>query len=91
MRSLVSNLAGYSVIGRHGFLGTVVRVETARGDGDESIVFRGGISDALRFHVPTTRVRSISAVNRTVTLEVDVVDFAPRLGDDGTVELYLSR
>lgn len=28
---------------------------------------------------------------RTLTLEVDVGDFAPRLGKDGTVELELSR
>ena len=88
MTSLLQNLSGYSVIGRHGYLGTVVDVDVGS---HERIVFRGGISDALLFHVPMTQVRSISACNRTVTLDVDVGDFAPRPGKDGTVELHLSR
>lgn len=87
MTSLLQNLTGYSVIGRHGYLGTVVDDAGSR----ERIVFRGGISDALLFYVPMAHVRSISACNRTVTLEVDVGDFAPRPGKDGTVELHLSR
>jgi hypothetical protein len=91
MKSLLSNLAGYRVIGRHGFLGTVVDVDTVLGDGEESIVFRGGISDALQFHVPAALVRSVSTRTRTLTLDVDVGDFVPRLGQDGTVELHLGR
>jgi hypothetical protein len=91
MKSLMSHLAGYSVIGRHGPLGTVVDVETMLGDGGESIVFRGGVSDALQYHVPAALVRSISPHRRTLVLDVDVGDFVPRLGNDGTVELHLNR
>ena len=91
MRSLASNLAGYSVIGRHGFLGTVVDADATRGEGEGTIVFTGGVSDALRFHVSTTLVQRISERNRTLTVDVDVGDFVPRLGADGTVELHLHR
>ena len=91
MTSLVSNVAGYSVIGRHGFLGTVVRARAEQGDGEDEIVLRGGISDALLFFVPATLVRSVSDRTRTVDVDVDVGDFVPRLGADGTVELHLAR
>jgi hypothetical protein len=91
MRPLLSKLEGYSVVGRHGVLGTVVEVDTPASDGEEFIVFRGGISEALQYRVPATLVRSVSPRNRSLKLDVDVGDFVPRLGDDGTVELRLSR
>jgi hypothetical protein len=91
MTSVLPNLAGYSVIGRHGYLGTVVEVDPIHTGSREGIVFRGGISDALIFHVPASHVCRISPSDRTLTLEVDVGDFAPRPGEDGTVELHLSR
>jgi hypothetical protein len=91
MTSVLPNLTGYSVIGRHGYLGTVVDVDTMHTEPRDSIVFRGGVSDALIFHVPVSHVCRISSSERTLTLEVDVGDFAPRLGEDGTVELHLSR
>ena len=84
----LEHLNGFRVIGRHGYLGTVV---DANPEAEERIVFRGGISDALVFRVPMTRVSSISASNRTVTLDVDIGDFTPRAGDNGTVELHLGR
>jgi len=90
MNAPVSRLVGYSVIGRHGFLGTVVGNESAsRQPAEEMIVFRGGISDSLLFHLPATRLRAISPSRRTVTVEVDVGDFVPRPGERGTVELYI--
>lgn len=84
MTPLQTDLAGYTVIGRHGYLGTVVE------GGGDPIVFRGGISDALLFHVPAAMVATISPGSRSVTLEVDVGDFTPRLGEDGRVELHLT-
>lgn len=84
------DLVGYRVIGRHGELGIVVDGEVFRGAGDgPTIVVRGGVSDALLYNVPATRLLSISREARTVTVDVDVADFVPRLGDDGTVELHL--
>jgi hypothetical protein len=91
MRSLLTKLDGYSVVGKHGVLGTVVDVDTTVGDGEEVVVFRGGVSDALQYHVPTTLVRSVSPRNRILMLDVDVGDFVPRLGDDTTVEPHLNR
>ncbi len=89
MPSDIHQLDGYSVIGTHGFLGTVVEVDTLVADGKEIIVFRGGVSDALEYHVPADQVQSISALDRTLIVDVDVGDFVPRLGTDGTIELHL--
>jgi hypothetical protein len=36
-------------------------------------------------------LRSISPSRRTVTVEADVGDFVPRLGEGGTVELHIVR
>jgi len=95
MKAGLSNVVGYRVLGRHGQLGVVVADDDAEGklgtsDG-ETIVFRGGVSDALLFVLPRSRVRSISPSSRTLTVEVDVGDFSPRPGRDGTVELHLGR
>jgi hypothetical protein len=92
MHSLIQELDGYSVFGRHGFLGTVVGNEGARDDpAGGTIVVRGGISEALLFHLPAASLRSISPSRRTVTVEADVGDFVPRLGEGGTVELHIVR
>jgi len=85
----VANLVGYRVVGRYGLLGFVVEDDRSWDAGEETIAFRGGISEALLFRVPAARVSSISVTNRTVMVDADLGDFAPRLGRDGTVELDL--
>lgn len=55
-----------------------------------TIVVRGGVSDALEYHVPATRLVSISPVTRTLRVDVDVADFVPSFAEDGTVELRLA-
>lgn len=85
------NLIGWRVLGRQGELGLVVDAQDPAGAPDSSkIVVRGGVSDALRYHVPATRLVSISPVTRTVRVNVDVADFVPSFGDGGTVELRLA-
>ena len=86
----LSDLVGYRVFGRQGELGLVVQADALEGAVDSTtIVVRGGVSDALRYHVPTTRLVSISPVTRTVRVDVDVADFIPTFGDAGTVELRI--
>jgi hypothetical protein len=85
-----SALIGYRVDGRHGRLGTVIDAEGEEREAEQSeILVRGGASDALFYHVPSSVVVDVSRERRTVTLDLDVVDFAPRLRDDGSVDLYL--
>jgi hypothetical protein len=91
MAARLHDVTGYRVFGRHGFLGTVVEMYRPDGELGGSMVVRGGISDALRFHVPTELVSHVSGRTRCVRIEVDVEDFAPRLIADGTVELHLGR
>jgi hypothetical protein len=88
-------LVGCGVFGRRGYLATVA-TEQGGDDGNDGndgavILVRGGVSDALVFHLPASRVRSVSPTQRTVTIDADVGDFVPRLGDRGTVELHLVR
>ena len=84
------NLTGWRVLGRQGELGLVTDEDgSAEAPDGSTIVVRGGVSDALRYHVPATRVVSISPVTRTVKVDVDVADFVPSFGDGGTVELRL--
>ncbi len=83
-------LVGFRVDGRHGRLGTVIAADDATVDGESSeLLVRGGASDALTYHVPVSVVGEVSVERRTVTLDLDVVDFTPRLGDDGSVDLFL--
>lgn len=85
-----SQLVGYRVLGRQGELGRVVDAEGLDEAPESSaIVVRGGVSDALIYHVPATRLVSVSRESRTVRVNVDVADFVPSLGDDGTVDLHL--
>ncbi|HSI97513.1 MAG TPA: hypothetical protein VK926_04055 [Gaiellaceae bacterium] len=67
-------------------LGVIVGVGR-RGDRPSALVVRGGISEALVYIVPWERVRSVSVADRHVLLDADLTDFAPRLRDDGTIEL----
>jgi len=84
------DLVGYRVLGRYGELGTVVEVERVEGDVDDrALVVRGGVSDALMYHIPSRRVVSVSSEAGTVIAEVDAADFVPRVIDDGTVVLHL--
>jgi hypothetical protein len=85
------DLIGYRVLGRHGELGIVVDEERVEGPMDSStMVVRGGISDALLFYVPATRLLSVSRDANTIRVDADVGDFLARLGSDGTIELYVS-
>ena len=81
------DLVGYRVLGRYGELGTVVAAATT----DHDLVVRGGVSHALVYVLPIRRIRDVSAKRRTVTADVDVEDFVPSLGDDGTVVLELKQ
>jgi hypothetical protein len=86
----VSDLVGYTVLGRQGELGRVVDADEPDGEPDTAtIVVRGGVSDALVYHVPATQLVSVSRETGTVTADVDVADFVPSFGDGGTVELHL--
>ncbi len=83
-------LVGFRVDGRHGRLGTVVPADDrTAADQISELLVRGGASDALTYHVPLSVVAAVSTESRTVMLDLDVVDFTPRLGDDGCVDLYL--
>ena len=86
-----ADLVGYRMLGRHGELGRVVELEGIEGAPESStLVVRGGVSDALIYHVPAMRLVSVSRETGTVEADVDVADFVPSLGDGGTVELRLS-
>ena len=85
----LADVVGYRVLGRYGTLGVVVDDDRRDDPAEETLAFRGGISESLLFRVPAARVRDISAAERTVTVDADLGDFAPRLGRDGTVELDL--
>lgn len=86
----LSDLVGYRLLGRQGELGCVVDLEGHEGMLEGStIVVRGGVSDALIYHVPAMRLVSVSRETGTVRADVDVADFVPSFGDRGTVELRL--
>jgi hypothetical protein len=90
--SSLFNLVGYRVVGRHGELGTVVMVRTddAEGGVDPPIlVVRGGRTELLLLHLPLDRLSGLFPEERLAVSELDIVDFAAHLGDDGRVELYL--
>lgn len=79
------------MLGRSGELGTVVDVELAPGTVDgPALVVRGGVSQALVYHVPSRQIVDVSNEHRTVTADADVADFVPLLRADGTVVLRLS-
>lgn len=80
----LAELDGYEVIGRHGSLGTVVETD------EPNLTVAGGASTLLRFHIPGQRVRSIAPTTLTLTVDLDVADFTPRQGADGSIDLYLT-
>jgi hypothetical protein len=83
-------LVGFRVDGRHGRLGVVIDNGSDGRDAEESeLLVRGGASDALYYHVPTSSVARVSTEKGTVTLDLDVIDFTPRLREDGSVDLHL--
>ena len=78
------------MLGRYGELGTVVDTELAPGDTDgPALIVRGGVSEALLYHVPGRRILDVSNERRTVTADAHVADFVPILGGDGTVVLRM--
>jgi hypothetical protein len=84
------SLVGYRVLGRQGELGRVVDHEGQVGAPESStLVVRGGVSNALIYHVPAARLIGVSRATATVSADVDVADFVPSFGDGGTVELRL--
>lgn len=86
----LSDLVGYRVLGRQGEIGRVVDAEGDHGEPESStIVVRGGVSDALVYHIPALRLVSVSHVSGTVEADVDVTDFVPSFGNRGTVDLRL--
>lgn len=83
-------LVGYRVLGRLGDLGVVTEATRLAGAADLSIlIVRGGVSRGLRFEVPATRVREVAHQQRTLVVDADIVDFVPRLTEEGDVELRL--
>lgn len=84
----LADLVGYRMLGRQGELGHVVDLEGLEEVPESStLVVRGGVSDALVYHVPAVRLVSVSHETGTVRADVDVADFVPSFGDRGTVEL----
>lgn len=85
--ALSRNIVGYRALGHHGELGVVVELRDEPEFDSRLIVVRGGVSNGLTYFVPAARVRSLSARDRTVCLDIDFPEFTPRLHEDGTVEL----
>ena len=90
-RAQAAAFAGFEVRGRIARLGFV-----AAPDGGDSVpgvveelLVIGGRSSLLHFYIPLDHVISVSTTARTVVVDVDVIDFTPRVGDDGRVELHL--
>jgi hypothetical protein len=77
---------GFSALGREGELGVVVGVHD-RPREPRIVVVRGGVSNALTYYVPMSRLRNVSRETATLELDVALGDFTPHLREDGTVEL----
>ncbi len=89
-RARVAALVGYQVRGTIASLGVVAPLDHAESvPGATELLVIGGRSSLLHFYIPLEHVTSVSAKARTVVVDVDVVDFTPRVGDDGTVELHI--
>ena len=84
-------LAGFEVSGRIGSLGIVADLDDVDGFPGMApeLVVIGGRSSLLHFYIPLEHVTSVSKKTRTLSVDVDVVDFTPRVGHDGTVELHI--
>ena len=88
----VAALDGFEVRGRIGSLGFITAADddaVVPGVAAELVVI-GGRSSLLHFHIPLEHITSVSKKTRSVSVDVDVVDFTPRVGDDGTVELHIT-
>lgn len=85
----VSEVAGWTVAGRHGTLGEVVDSGAGNFGVDETqLVVRGGTSQALFFHIPVELVTTVARSRSWLRVDADVADFAPHLRADGSVDLY---
>jgi hypothetical protein len=79
---------GWRVSGRHGLLGRVVPSDSDRHPHDrESLLVRGGTSEALYYHVPVALVTRIALKKRLVHVDADIADFTAHLRRDGSVDL----
>lgn len=84
-------VVGFTVRGRNGDLGVVVAAKRELSAAEPELLVMGGSSRLLRFHIPESLVRSVSAKARSIETDLDVVDFAARAGDDGVVDLHVAR
>ena len=89
----LDNIAGWTVTGRHGQLGQVVRPENGDWGTDENrrLLVRGGANDALYFHVPVELVTTVARCRCDLRIDADVSDFTPVLRPDGSVDLFPSE
>lgn len=86
-----ASLVGFEVRGRIAGLGVVAAPASADDlPGAPELVVIGGRSSLLHFHIPLERVTNVSRRTRTLKVDVDVIDFTPRIADDGTVELHIT-
>lgn len=87
---LSTDIVGFRACGRHGELGIIIELRHDEDGHPDVLVVRGGVTDLLVYHVPAARIRSLSRESRTVRLDIDLAEFAPQLGEDGTIRLYAS-
>lgn len=85
-----AHVAGFEAVARGGPLGVVVDATRAgRSSAPDHLLVRGGVSEALYYHVPIRHVTSVFPVRRALAVDVETDDFAPRLRPDGSVDLYV--
>lgn len=86
-----ASFVGFDVRGRVAGLG-VVAEPTGVDDlpGAPELLVVGGRSSLLHFFIPLEHVTNVSRGTRTLSVDVDVIDFTPRIADDGTVELHIT-
>ncbi len=91
-RETVAAVVGFEVRGTIASLGFVAPLDHPEGVSGAAVelLVIGGRSSLLHFYIPLEHVTSVSPKARTVVVDVDVVDFTPRVGEDGTVELHIS-
>lgn len=80
------DIVGLRARNRHGDLGVVVEIRKEDGVDDQVIVVRGGVSDAVTYFVPVSRLGAMSTLT-TVWVDIELAEFLPQLHVDGTVEM----
>jgi hypothetical protein len=84
------DVVGFQVLARCGPLGFVVDpARYGRPDEPELLVVRGGVSDALYYHVPLATVTSVAPGRQVLAIELGSADFSPQLRGDGSVDLHI--